>query len=335
MRISFFEVAEGEKEKLLNNLSEYETLFFAEKLTDETAHLAKDSEIISVFVNSVVSKQVIDSIPSLKLISTRSTGFDHIDTVYAKGKGIVTSNVPSYGSRTVAEFTFALLLEISRKVSVGNGRLRNGLNYNLSGLQGFDLCGKTIGVLGTGKIGKNVIKIAKGFDMKVLAFDAYPDLNFAKENGFEYVSLKELLSQSDIVTLHTPYNKDTHYIINSDSLKFFKKGSYLINTARGELVNNGALLQALENGTIAGAGLDVLDGERSLKENKDNTDSIDGSDNTKSAEILREDRKLINMPQVVVTPHVAFSSEEAEVEILRVTADNIKSFIEKTSKNTV
>ena len=323
MKISFFEITEEEKLSLSSALSEHDCLFFAEKLTNETAHLAKDSEVVSVFVNSFVSKQTIDLIPNLKFISTRSTGFDHIDTAYAKGKGIVTSNVPSYGSRTVAEFTFALLLEISRKVSVGNRRLREGLDYSLLGLRGFDLCGKTIGVVGTGKIGKNVIKIAKGFDMKVLAFDAYPDMNFAKENNFEYVTLNELLSQSDIVTLHTPYNKDTHHLINSDTLKFFKKGSYIINTARGELINNSALLEALNNGIIAGAGLDVLDGERALKEKKDDT------------EVLHEDRQLINMPQVVVTPHVAFSSKEAEAEILRVTVDNIKSFIANTPKNTV
>jgi D-lactate dehydrogenase len=323
MRISFFEITEEEKISLSSAVLEHDCTFFAEKLTNETAHLAKDSEVVSVFVNSFVTKQTIDLIPNLKFISTRSTGFDHIDIAYAKGKGIVTSNVPSYGSRTVAEFTFALLLEISRKVSVGNRRLREGLDYNLSGLRGFDLCGKTIGVVGTGKIGKNVIKIAKGFDMKVIAFDAYPDLNFAKENNFGYMTLNELLSQSDIVTLHTPYNKDTHHLININTLKFFKKGLYIINTARGELIDNSALLEALDNGTIAGAGLDVLDGERALKEKKDDT------------VVLHEDRQLINMPQVIVTPHVAFSSNEAEAEILRVTADNIKLFIANTPQNTV
>ncbi len=323
MKISFFETTNEEKEKLSKDFSMHECSFFDDRLNEESVHLAKDCEIVSVFVNSVVSKQVIDSIPNLKFISTRSTGFDHIDTSYAKTKDIATSNVPSYGSRTVAEFTFALLLEVSRKVAIGNAQLRDGLNYNLSNLRGFDLCGKTLGVVGTGKIGKNVIKIAKGFDMKVVAFDAFPDINFAKDNDFEYRSLDELLSISDIVTLHTPYNKNTHYLINEDSIKLFKKGSYIINTARGELINNKALLLGIEKGIIAGAGLDVLDGERSLKENKDNN------------EILHEGRQLIKMPQVIVTPHVAFSSNEAEAEILRVTTNNILSYINGTLSNTV
>ncbi len=307
MKISFFETTAEEKKILLSHLDGVDCDFFEVKLNEENAHLAKESDMVSVFVNSVVSKNVIDNIPNLKFITTRSTGFDHIDTTHTKSKGIVTSNVPAYGSRTVAEFTFALLLDLSRKISLANKLMKEKKDCDISSLRGFDLNGKTIGVVGTGKIGKNVVKIAKGFDMKVIAFDAFPDLNFAKENGFEYVPLNDLLSQSDIVTLHTPYNKDTHNLIDMDRVKLFKKGSYLVNTARGEIVDTKALQWALEQNIIAGAGLDVV----------------------------HDGYELINLPQVIMTPHVAFNSNEAEAEILRVTGENILAFIANTPKNTV
>ncbi len=323
MKISFFEITKEEKEKLSPFFIEHECDFFEVKLTTDTAHLAKDSDIVSVFVNSTVSKDVIDLIPNIKFISTRSTGFDHVDTSYAKTKNTLVSNVPSYGSKTVAEFTFALLLSLSRKIISANRHIKDKVNCDISDLRGFDLNGKTIGIIGTGKIGKSVVKIAKGFDMKVIAFDAFPDLNFAKENNFEYLPLNELLSQSDIVTLHTPYNKDTHHLINIDNVRNFKKGSYLVNTARGEIVETKALLRGLEEGIITGAGLDVLEEEKKLKEEINNTEN------------LHMDIKLINMPNVIVTPHVAFSSNEAEAEILRVTVDNIQSFIGRIPKNLV
>lgn len=323
MKISFFEITEEEKGVIEKGIAGHELNFFNEKLNINTVDKAKDSDIVSVFVNSEVKKEVIDSTPNLKHISTRSTGFDHIDTEYAKTKGISSSNVPAYGSVTVAEFAFALLLDVSRKISRANSKLRNGVNYDISDLRGFDLFGKTIGVIGTGKIGKNVVRIAKGFGMNVIAYDAYPDMEFANINGFYYGSLKEVLGKSDIVTLHTPYNKDTHHLINMENIKFFKKGSYLINTARGEILDTKALIWGLENGVIAGAGLDVLEEERKLKEK------------VNDSELLHEDIELINHPLVTVTPHIAFSSNEAEAEILRVTIENINKSIEGVKSNIV
>jgi len=323
MKISFFEITNEEKGVIENAITGHELNFFNEKLNIGTVEKAKDSDIVSVFVNSEVKKEVIDLIPNLKHISTRSTGFDHIDTEYAKTKGITSSNVPAYGSVTVAEFAFALLLDVSRKISRANSKLRNGVNYDISDLRGFDLFGKTIGVIGTGKIGKNVVRIARGFGMKVVAYDAYPDMEFANTNDFYYGSLKEVLGKSDIVTLHTPYNKDTHHLINMENIKFFKKGSYLINTARGEILETKALIWALNNGIIEGAGLDVLEEERKLKEK------------INDSEVLHEDMELINHPKVTVTPHIAFSSNEAEAEILRVTVENIKKSIEGEKSNLV
>ena len=302
MKILFFEIAKGEREVLSKEIKSHDVTFFEEKLTEETMGMAKDADIISVFVKSSITKVVIDSIPGLKFISTRSTGFDHIDTEYAKSRGIEFANVPAYGSRTVAEFAFALLLNISRKTSFIDQEMKTNKSPDLLSFRGFDLYEKTLGVIGTGKIGKNVVKIAKGFGMNVIAFDTYPDDAFAKENSFTYLPLNELLSKSDIVTLHTPYNKETHHIINSDTIKSFKKGSYLINTARGELVDNKALLSALDEGILAGAGLDVV-----------------------------ENNVKLNHTNVVVTPHIAYSTFEAEAEILRVTIESILNFIKNNN----
>jgi D-lactate dehydrogenase len=182
-------------------------------------------------------------------------------------------------------------------------------------LQGFDLSGKTIGVIGTGKIGKNVIKIARGFDMKVVAYDLYPDTEFAKTHNFSYLTLEELLSHSDVVTMHAPYTKENHHMINKDNISLFKKGAYFINTARGDLVDTKALQFGLENAILSGVGLDVLDGERNIKKG----DKI----------------PLLGMSGVLMTPHTAFNTYEAEMRILETTVQNIKSFISGTPVNLV
>lgn len=333
MKTVFFETNEEEKKVLTGLLQDISAEFHEEKLNLENSNLAKDAEIVSIFVNSEISKEIIDSLPNLKLIVTRSTGFDHVDCVYAKEKGIAVSTVPSYGAHTVAEFAFALILDLSRKVSSANKHIREESNFDISNFRGFDLFEKTLGVVGTGKIGKNMIKIAKGFGMKIIAFDVFPDAKFATENDFQYLPLNEVLANSDIVTLHTPYNKDTHHLINNENIKLFKKGSYLINTARGEIVDTEALLYGLKEGIIAAAGLDVLEGERKLKEEaefilRENT-------NVSDFKTLLEDHMLMEMPNVVVTPHIAFDSREAETEILKTTAENIIAFNAGTSKNIV
>lgn len=312
MKISFFELKEDEPQKIKAAITNKELFLSEEKLSIQNIDSAKDADIISVFVNSMVTKEIIDALPNLKMITTRSTGFDHIDTAYAKEKGIVVSNVPAYGSVTVAEFAFALILELSRKVHISNRLMRNDPNFSFKKVRGFDLFGKTIGVVGTGKIGKNVIKIAKGFGMNVIAFDMFPDQNFAKEQNFSYESLNGLLEKSDIITIHTPYTKETHHLINKDNVKSIKKGAYFINTARGEIVENEALLFGLKENILAGVGLDVWEGER------------DGAG-----------KDILEFENVVATAHIAFCTTEAENEILRVTMDNISGFLENNPKNTV
>ena len=219
MKIAFFEVAKEEESFFSGFFSSTDISFFEEKLNENTVSNAKDAEIISVFINSIVSKNVIDLLPNLKFITTRSTGFEHVDLEYCAIKGIKVSNVPAYGPHTVAEFAFSLILNLSRNVINANNHLRNTMDFNFfSSLKGFDLQGKTLGVIGTGKIGKNVVKIAKGFEMNVLAYDLFPDTNFAAENNCTYKNLEEVLAESDIVTIHAPYTKENHHLINKKNI---------------------------------------------------------------------------------------------------------------------
>jgi D-lactate dehydrogenase len=316
MKIVFFEVSKTEQSILSQPFSGAEVSFYEDKLNESTVDKAKDAEIVCVFKDSVVDGSVIDAIPNLKFIATRTTGFDFIDCEYAKAKGIKVSNVPAYGSETVAEFAFALLLTLSRKIREANNALKENGNYSIpKDVQGFDLDKKTLGVIGTGKIGKNVIHIAHGFNMNVLAYDLYPDLNFAKENNFAYKSLEDVLAGSDIVTLHAPYTKENHHLINKNNISLIKKGAYLLNTARGELIETEALVHALEDGTIAGAGLDVLEEEGKFKK----------------GDII----PMLEMRNVVMTPHVAFNTREAEARIMQTTVENIQGFISNSLVNLV
>ena len=323
MKIVFFGLEKAEQSLFLNSFDNAEVSFFDEKLDENNVDKAKDAEIISVFVNSEVNKTVIDAMPNLKFIATRATGYDNIDCEYAKSKGIVVSNVPAYGSHTVAEFAFTLILSLSRNIINANNYIRQSQDFHYSDpMQGFNLEGRTLGVIGTGKIGKNVVKIAKGFDMNVIAYDLYPDEAFAKDIDFNYKSLPELLTESDIITLHAPGTKENHHLINKESISQMKKGVYIVNTARGELIDTIALLEGLKEGIIAGAGLDVLEDEKNLKENKN-----EGMNNA--------NHELMKMPNVIITPHIAFYTREAVAEILKITAENIKNFISASPKNLV
>lgn len=332
MKIGFFGlIAQEDPEFIKNKLPEHTIKFYSQCLTEDYIP-EEDFEIISVFVNCKVTKEIIDSMPNLKLIVTRSTGYDHIDIEYAKQKGIVVCNVPSYGSNTVAEFTFGLILSLSRRIPEAVVRLKQGGKFDYKNLCGFDLFGKTLGVIGTGKIGKNVIKIANGFGMKVLGYDAFPDQAFAQEAGFTYVSLENLLQTADIITIHTPYNSQTHHLINKDNITLIKKTAFLVNTARGAIIETESLYEAIKNGKIAGAALDVLEEEGNLK----NDDLL--LNNNLPIEKFRlelENKALMDLPQVIVTPHMAFYTKEAEQAILETTVKNIRGFINQKYENVV
>ena len=256
-------------------------------------------------------------------------GFDHIDLEYCKSKGILVAYVPRYGPKTIAEFTFALLLALSRKIFYSVRQLKYGGEFSVRGFKGFDLNGKTMGVIGVGNIGKNVVKIARGFDMKVIVSGHTRDEALAKEFEFEYVSLDELLSRSDIISLHVPLREENNHLINKETILKMKKGVYLINTARGGVVDTGALVWGIKEGIIGGAGLDVLEGEYDLR-----SKNRDGLSEEKK-KIYDFNKELIRMENVVVTPHIAAQSKEAKEEMARITAENIKSFIAGNPQNLV
>jgi len=331
MKIGFFEIKGWEKRILRNGLKSHTLSFFQEPLTLDNVSKVKDYDILSLFIYSKVDSELLKKLPELKMIATRSTGFDHIDLKEAKKRKIVISNVPFYGENTVAEHTFALILALSRNVHKSYVRgLRD--DFSIEGLKGFDLKGKTIGVIGAGHIGLHVIKIAKGFGMEVLAFDINKDKFLAEVLNFKYVSLDELLSKSDIITLHVPSTKKTEHLINRKNIQKIKKGAILINTARGSVVDTQALLEALDKGILSGAGLDVLEGEEFIKEEKQ---LLYEKANPEALKNLVKDHILLKKDNVVYTPHIAFYSQEAIERILQTTMKNILSFSENNPQNVV
>ncbi len=330
MKIGFFNVEDWEIMPIKAVFPD--ALISTEKLSIENVKNYSDLEVISSFIYSDFSKEVLELLPNLKLIATRSTGFDHIDLDYCKAKNITVCNVPVYGERTVAEQTFALILTLTRKIYDSIERTKKG-NFSNKGLRGIDLFEKTLGIIGLGNIGQEVLKIAKGFGMKVLVYTRTQKPNLDKELGFEYSDLDFLLTNSDIVTLHLPYCEGTHHIINKENILKFKKGSFLINTARGGLVDVEAIVVGLEKQILAGAGLDVLEEEFVLREEVEllTTEFKKKVD----FEELIYDYMILKDERVIVTPHNAFNSAEALQRILNTTIDNINCFIKNSPLNVV
>ncbi len=331
MKIVFYQTKKWEERYIKKRLKGFKIVFCQDVLNEDNLKLAKDADIISVFIYSKIDKNVLKKLNKVKMITTRSTGFDHIDINECKKRGITVCNVPTYGENTVAEHTFALILSLSRKIHKSYVKtLRN--DFSIEDLKGFDLKGKTIGVIGAGHIGLHVVRIAKGFGMNVLVNTLHPDNFLAEVMGFEYVSLEELLKRSDIITIHTPYNKSTHHLINKNNINLIKKGAILINTARGGCVDTEALIYALDKGILSGVGLDVLEGEELIKEEKQ---LLYDKDKQKSLENLIKDHILLSRDNVIFTPHIAFYSQEALERILDTTIENIKSFVNKNPINVV
>jgi D-lactate dehydrogenase len=332
MKLAFLEL-QGWEEKYLRGRVDgaHELVAIRDVLEDKHLPQIADAEIVSPFIYSKLTVERLAKLPKLRMIATRSTGFDHIDVAECGKRGITVCNVPFYGENTVAEHTFALILALSRKVHEAFVRVRAG-NFSLDGLRGFDLKDKTIGVVGAGRIGLHVIRIARGFGMKVLAFDVKRDNFWAEVLGFEYAELNDLLGRSDIITLHAPYNRHTHHLINRDNIHKIKRGAILINTARGGLVNTDALLKALDDGTLAGAGLDVLEGEETIYEE---SALLGDAVNPEKLRTALQNHVILKKPNVVFTPHNAFNSQEALERILDTTAENIAAFVAGTAKNVV
>jgi D-lactate dehydrogenase len=327
MNIAFFQIEDWEIEHIKQQLAGHGLFFSKEKLNAETLPEKRDFEIISVFVGSDIDRAVLGAFPNLKLVTTRSTGFDHVDLEMTKAMNIATGYVPGYGDNTVAEFAFGLILALSRNIYASVDRLRETGVYSYVGLRGFDLQGKTIGVVGTGRIGQHVIKIAKGFGMQVVACDAFPKAELATELGFEYVPFDDLIGQADVITLHVPYLPSTHHLINMGNIGKIKKGAILINTARGAVVETDALVKALSDGILGGAGLDVLEEEGVLADEK--TLVLYGHPEEHNLKTVLENHVLIDMPNVLITPHTAFNTQEALQRILDTDICNIQEFIGK------
>jgi D-lactate dehydrogenase len=327
-QIAFFEIKPSEIPYLEKSLKGHKLLFFDEPLSEKSLQKAKNCEVISVFIYPKIGKPELDRLPKLRLIATRSTGFDHIDLALCKKRGVAVCNVPYYGENTVAEHTFALILSLSRNIHKSYVRTLSE-DYSIDGLTGFDLKDKTIGIVGGGRIGLHVARMARAFGMHVRVFDVNRNPFMAEVVNFKYLPLDELLRSSDIVSLHLPHSEKTHHLINRNSIKLMKKGAILINTARGGIVDTDALYDALKSKKLAGAGLDVIEGEEFIKE--ENALFGDSENPEKWREIVR-DNKIFKMDNVVFTPHNAFNSQEALLRILDTTVSNIEGFLEGKAK---
>lgn len=330
--VVFFEVEDWVRDMLAERGMEPHQLKLINAPLDEAnAHEAAEADIVSVFIYSTVTREVLDRLANVRLIATRSTGFDHIDVGECARRGITVCNVPRYGENTVAEHAFALILALTRRLKTAITRT-NQLDFSLQGLRGFDLKDKTLGVIGAGAIGLHSIRIGRGFGMRVLAFDAFPHPILAEVLGFEYAPFERVLGESDVITLHVPLMPETHHLINTDTIHLIKRGAILINTARGAIVQTEALVVALDTGILSGVGLDVLEGEESIKE------EAQLLSDTLPVEKLRaivRSYALLHRNNVIITPHVAFYSVEAEQRIIDTTVGNIEGFLRGEPRNVV
>jgi D-lactate dehydrogenase len=331
MKIAFFDMEDWEISHIKRGLNGHQLLFFKESIKDISIKKIKDIDVLASFIFSPINKQLLDKLPKLRLVTTMSTGFDHIDIKECEKQNITVCNVPYYGENTVAEHTFALILTLSRKIYPSIRRTKKGM-FDQDGLRGFDLKGRTLGLIGTGHISYHVARIAQGFEMNLLGYDVFNNPEFVKL-GLKYVSLDVLLKSSDIVSVHLPLNKNTKHIINGKNIKLMKKDSLIINTARGGLIDTTALGHALASGKIAGAGLDVLEDEQCVKhEDELLREKFRKPCNMKT---LIENHVLMKLDNVIITPHNAFNSEEALKRIIDNTIENIAAFANGKTQNAV
>lgn len=329
LKVTFYGIWPDVKDYIRTKMKEFSVNINSELLNGKNVN--KDTDILAFFMTTKVTAKMLKLMPKLKMIAIMTTGYNHIDLKMAKTKKIPVCNVPTYGENTVAEHAMALMLGLSRKLFLSVKRVKEGV-YDFHGLRGVDLKGKTLGVVGTGHIGLHLIKMAQGFDMKVIAHDAFPNQDLAKKYNFKYVGLDKLLAESNFISLHVPLFPSTYHLINKKNIKKIKPGAYIINTARGELIEPEALLWALENNHIAGAGLDVLEDEETVQNEEKIITDIMTPIQIKTNLI---NNVLIDHPNTIVTPHNAFNSDEALRRIIDTTIDNIKSFVKGEVKNDV
>ena len=300
----------------VNEKYNYDIRYYKGHLNPNNVVLTQDTDVVCIFVNDTADAAVIDAMVDngVKLLALRCAGFNNVDLKAAKGK-LPVVRVPAYSPYAVAEYSLALMLSLNRKIHRAYWRTRDG-NFSLNGLMGFDMHGKTIGIIGTGKIARILIRLLKGFGMRILAYDLYPDMKFAGEEGISYVSLDELYRESDIISLHCPLTDQTKYMIDKDSIDKMKEGVMIINTGRGQLINTNDLIEGLKEKKIAAAGLDVYEeeGEYFYED--------------KSYKIIDDDvlARLLSFNNVIVTSHQAFFTKEALHNIAETTLQNIEDF---------
>lgn len=319
-RIIFFDIKDYDREffeKYGKNYN-YEMSFFKSRLSLENVHLTKGYDVVCAFTNDDIGKETIDAMAEngVRLLAMRCAGFNNVSLKDIHNRFKVV-RVPAYSPHAIAEYTVGLILAVNRKINKAYVRTREG-NFSINGLMGVDLYGKTAGIIGTGKIGQILIKILKGFDMKVIAYDLFPNQKVAEELGFEYVSLDELYANSDIISLNCPLTKDTQYMINRRSMLKMKDGVILVNTGRGQLIDSADLVEALKDKKVGAVALDVYEEEENyFFEDKSN-------------QVIEDDilGRLLSFYNVLITSHQAYFTKEAVEAITVTTLNNIKDFVE-------
>lgn len=332
--LSIFDVDNYQRTLIENefiNEKSFELNFFTEPLDKTTVPQVSKSSGVAIFIRSRITEEIIRMLPDLKVIATMSTGIDHIDMKSCDNRGIKVCNVPAYGDNTVAEYAFGLIIALARKLKPTFDRVERGI-FSRTGLMGMDLKGKTLGVIGTGRIGSHMIKLGSAFEMKLIAHDLKPDEDLEDEYGVEYLSLIDLLKKADVITLHLPYTKSTHHLIDAKTLQHVKSNALLINTSRGKVVDTVVVADALREGRIGGLALDTFEGEEIWIEEeflrRDDLAALSLKQAMESFFVLRSDRAIL-------TPHNAFNTKEALDRILITSARNLKAYFKDTPKNIV
>ncbi len=316
VQVAFYDAKPYDREYFAANSSPAVKISYHDfRLNADSAMTAKGAQAVCVFVSDQLDRACLETLKAVGVrhVALRCAGFNNVDTAAAKALGISVSRVPAYSPHAVAEHALALLLTLNRKIHRAHNRVRE-LNFSLAGLVGFDLYGKTAGVVGTGKIGQITAEILKGFGMKVLAYDVHPDAAWAQRAGVEYVKLAQLWARSDVVSLHVPLNAQTHHMINAQAIAQMKDGVCMINTSRGKLVDTAALIDGLKKGKFGGVGLDVYEEEEGVFYED------------LSSQMLQDDElsRLLTFPNVLITSHQAFLTHEALTEISKVTTENLR-----------
>lgn len=319
-KVLFFDIKSYDKEFFRKHKGNhnFEMKFLKDKLTEETVHLTKGYEIICAFANDTINKKVVDTLAEngVKLLAMRCAGYNNICFKEINDRFKVV-RVPAYSPYSIAEYTMGMILSLSRKIHKAYVRTREG-NFSINGLMGYDLHGKTVGIIGAGKIAQILIKIVKGFGTKVIAYDPYPNYEKAKELGFEFVDLDTLYANSDIISLNCPLTNETKYMINRESMKKMKKGVMIVNTGRGLLIDSVDLVEGLKDKIIGAAALDVYEEEANY------------FFEDKSDEVIEDDilGRLLSFHNVLITSHQAYFTHEAIESITKTTLDNIQEFID-------